>query len=187
MKIKIVKYKLNNNSSYCYECGRDEHFLVFSATDWEEINENKYIELNTAIDNANAIPYNKNKYHYVLFTECSISEVLKSAEEFLNYEKKTREEWERKEELKKEQREKHKMDNSKNKMIINFNGKFVQGCVNKEDGSGFLEVKGPYICRGSEYFEDSGHHNSRVQDIKKMARRFTNCYKELKKLKLDKI
>lgn len=67
------------------------------------------------------------------------------------------------------------------KKPIKFRGKFCQGEI-YSDGSGYLHAKARKYVKNGYYFEESGSHKDRVNDIKKLADFYTKTYEELLKL-----
>lgn len=68
---------------------------------------------------------------------------------------------------------------------ITFRGKYCKGIFYSDGGSGELQASIRPYCINGDYFDDSGTHQMRVNDIKRLAEFYTNVYKELEKL--DKI
>ena len=59
---------------------------------------------------------------------------------------------------------------------IEFKGKLCEGCF-YQDGSGYLTIKAVNYCDDSGYFPD------RLKDIGRLAKIYTDAYKELKNIK----
>ena len=109
MKIKIIKYKITDEN-YCYRCERDDEFLAIGATNWEEVDEQEYSKIRSAVYSANNMPYNKKQFGYVIFEEIGKEEIFSTANQVVELEEKRKREYKNKEKADKKRREIQKQE-----------------------------------------------------------------------------
>lgn len=97
MKVLILKIDYNTYSDY------DSNQLVYPSSMWEEISEEKYVELSGAVQNANAnLRRTRKSYSYALLVhqeiEYALPDIMKNADEFIKVVRKEQEKEEKRKE-----------------------------------------------------------------------------------------